>query len=186
MIELTEMNPDTPRIGFVENPTEEQSKLLARTVIVEGTEPLNLFRLLARHAELMKRVNALGGLFMAHSTISAREREFVILRVAHMAGCEYEFAQHQPIARRVGMTHKDIDAARLPAGHADIPEDLDLLARFTDGNLALNDPSEALWQEMSDRYSGEHLLELCILPGFYRMLAGLLIATRVPVERTDH
>lgn len=62
-----------PRIQPVEDPDAEQSALLAKTLAGPDGQPLNIFRILVHRPELMKRVNALGGYFMAHGGIQVRE-----------------------------------------------------------------------------------------------------------------
>lgn len=171
---------DGGRLEFVTAPTEEQRALLSRTLPTDDGEPINLFRLLVRHPTLMKRVNALGGLFMAHSTLSAREREFVILRTAVALGSAYEHAQHQVIARRVGLTDTEIASAGAAAGA--LPAEFELVAAVTDELLDHADVSTPVWARVRERYTDEQILELLLLSGFYRMLAGLLNAARLPVD----
>ncbi|MPZ27754.1 MAG: carboxymuconolactone decarboxylase family protein [Micromonosporaceae bacterium] len=177
--------PDDPaggRLPLVTEPTAAQQQLLARTLPTDSGEPINLFRLLVGHPELMKRVNALGGLFMAHSSLPARAREFVILRTAVAARCPYEYAQHLGIAHGVGLSQGEIAAAGEPVGTVPAPEDLCLLAEAVDQLLSSDGLAEPTWERLRTGYSDEQLLELLLLPGFYRMLAGLLNAAQVPVD----
>lgn len=172
-----------PRIPLVEaDSSPEEHALLDKTKIRPSEEPRNLFRLLVRHPELMKRVNALGGIFMAHSTLSARLREFVILRSAHRSGSEYELAQHFPLAKSFGLSDEEIRAASLDPDSPDMVPEFASIARFTDRILDVVEPEDDLWREMSRQFSDREMLELCLIPGFYRMLAGMLVAVRVPIE----
>lgn len=171
------------RLPLVATPTAAQQELLARTLPTDSGEPINLFRLLVGHPELMKRVNALGGLFMAHSSLPARAREFAILRTAVAARCPYEYAQHLGIAAGAGLSDQEIAAAGTPLDAEAFPPDLRLLAGAVDELLSSDGLGEPTWQQLRASYSDEQLLELLLLPGFYRMLAALLNAVQVPIDR---
>lgn len=168
--------PPGPRILPVDEPDDEQRDLLAKTLVGADGRALNVFSTLARHPRLLRRVNALGGLFMAHGGFDARDREVVILRTAFRSGSEYEWATHLPIARRAGLTDDEIERLRSPDDGRD-----PLVAAVDDlhegGEIA--DPT---WDALARRYDEPRLLELLFLIGFYRMLAGYLRSVRVQVD----
>lgn len=175
--------PDSsPRIAPEPEPSDEQQSLLSKTLLDPSSEPLNLFRVLVRYPELMKRVNALGGLFMAHGSLDHREREIVILRVAWNTGCEYEFAQHAPIARRVGLSDSQIsDLGKPEIGDGWSTSDL-ALVRFTDEVTGDLDVTDETWASVANGHTEDQMMELVVLAGHYRMLAGFLKVLRVPLE----
>lgn len=175
-----------PRIPAVADPTPEQQELLAKTVVATSSEPPNLFRTLAHHPLLMRRVNALGGLFMAHSSIEPRDREVLILRVAARAGSAYEFAQHRELGRRAGVTDAQIalltgEAAGLSAA---VSASDRALVSLADELLDGHDVSDAAWAQVRTElgWTDAQLLEALTLVGFYAMLAGVLNAVRVPLD----
>lgn len=171
-----------PRIAPEAAPDEEQSGLLSKTLITPDSEPLNLFRVLVRYPELMKRVNALGGMFMAHSSLPSREREIVILRVSWSSGCEYEFAQHAPIGRRAGLTQEEIDLLGRPVDAGDWDEEDAALIRLTDEIVQDLEVSDETWDLVSRRHDVNQMMELVLLAGYYQMLAAFLQTLRVPLE----
>lgn len=173
---------NVPRIAPEDSPNEEQALLLSKTLLTPDSEPLNLFRVLVRYPELMKRVNALGGMFMAHGSLPPREREIVILRVSWNSGCDYEFAQHAPIGRRVGLTDRDIEQLGDPIESGDWDEDDAALIRLTDEIMADLSVSEETWQLLARSHDPNQMMELVLLAGYYRMLAGFLEAVRIPLE----
>ena len=140
-------------------------------------EPALVF---AHHPRLLERFNVLGGLFLAHGLVPARERELVILRTGWRTRCEYEFGQHTVLGRRAGLDDDEIrrvtrEDARWPPGDA-------LLIRLADEVHETHDVSDALWQELGARWSHAELLELVALAGFYGMVSALLNAARVQRE----
>ncbi|MPZ73594.1 MAG: carboxymuconolactone decarboxylase family protein [Nitriliruptorales bacterium] len=167
-----------PRIPPVTQYGDEQWEILSKTLLDDDGRPLNVFATLAHHPRLLSRFNALGGLFLAKGTLPARERELVILRVAVRARSAYEFGQHTVIARRTGLTPDEITAVvhngTLTAGDA-------LLVRFTDELFDRDVVSDATWDDVAQqhRYDTQQMIELTLLVGFYRMLAGFLNSAEV-------
>jgi 4-carboxymuconolactone decarboxylase len=171
-----------PRIAPVSTPDEEQSKLLSKTLLGPDGEPLNIFTTLVREPELMRRVNGLGGYFFVTGSIAVRERELVILRTASYANCIYEIAQHRWIAAKAGLSAAQIEAALDPAvDHPWSEADAALLA-FTDVLLATDTVSDEAWAAVP---GGDTVrLELLVLVGYYRLLAGVLNGIGVEVDQS--
>src|SRR6478735_5319519 len=82
--------------------------------ILGPAQPINIFGTLARHPKLMKRWMVFGNHVLAKSTLSARDRELLILRTGWNCRAPYEWGQHVAIARRIGIT--DDDVARIATG----------------------------------------------------------------------
>jgi 4-carboxymuconolactone decarboxylase len=172
---------DQPRIAPVTEPDEEQSALLGKTLLTPDAEPLNLFATLAHNPLLLKRVNALGGAFMAHGSLSKRERELVILRVAVKIGSGYELAQHRVIAARVGIEAAEIE--RVEKGDlASFPDGERVLLVAAEELLESNDLGEETWEGLRSSLETAQIIELIVMVGFYRMLGGLLGSLRVVVD----
>jgi alkylhydroperoxidase family enzyme len=102
-------------------------------------------------------------------------RELAILRVAALAHSEYELRQHRRIARGVGLGEDEIDAAI--AGEAPRP-----LLAFVEAVANDVDAPDELWQPLASVYTDEQMLELVLLVGFYRMIAGALNTVGVPLD----
>lgn len=171
-----------PRIEPEENPDSEQQHLLSKTLLTPSSDPLNLFRVLVRHPELMKRVNALGGLFMAHGSLPAREREKVILRVALRTGCDYEYAQHVSIARRVGLSQDEIDDLARPLDQGKWRDEDVRLLQLADEIMDSGEASSGTWGAVHTSHDDNQMMELVMLVGYYQMLAAFLKTVGVPPE----
>lgn len=170
-----------PRIAPVAEPTDEQRALLAKAVPVPGHAPPNVMATLVRHPTLMRRINALGGAFLAHGTLPVRERELVILRVAWRADSLYEYSQHVVLGRTAGLTEDEVRGVCADTGQAGPGADADLI-RFADAVLAREAIPDQLWSALRVRYTDEQLLELTALVGFYLMMAGIIDAARVDFD----
>jgi len=107
------------------------------------------------------------------------ETELVILRVAHNTGSEYEWAQHERMARRAGLSDEEIARVRLGPGAAGWSERRALLLRAADELHAGDRVGDELWAELSRHLDEVRLIELCMLIGHYEMLAMTLNSLQV-------
>jgi 4-carboxymuconolactone decarboxylase len=171
-----------PNIPPVTTFDDEQWEILSKTLLDDQGRPLNVFATLAHHPRLLKRFNALGGLFLAKGMLPARERELVILRVAARTRSEYEFGQHTVIGRRTGLA--DAEIAALDDGGDGLRNDDRLLVRFTDELIDADKVSAATWTAVADAFAWDtaQMIELTLVVGFYRMLAGFLNSAGVERE----
>src|SRR4051794_10037441 len=69
---------------------------------------LNALGVFARYPTLAKAWNTFNGHILLGSSLSLRERELVILRVASLRNSEYEWAQHEVMAADVGLSPDDV------------------------------------------------------------------------------
>ena len=69
----------------------------------------NIFKVLAHHPKLVKRWTPFAGHILAKQTLPFRDRELLILRIGWLNQAEYEFAQHELIAKRGGVSDADIE-----------------------------------------------------------------------------
>lgn len=171
-----------PRIDPPETFDDEQWEILSKTLLDEHGRPLNVFGTLAHHPRLLKRFNALGGLFLAKGELPARERELVILRVAARTRSEYEFGQHTVIGARTGLSEEDIAAVAWDTDS--LGEGDRLLMRFTDELFDDDVVSDTTWSAVQHHhgFDTKQMIELTLVTGFYRMLAGFLNSAGVQRE----
>jgi alkylhydroperoxidase family enzyme len=148
-----------------------------------GVEPLKLFRTLVVNQDLADRMRPLGAGLLGHGRLSLRERELVIDRATARAGAEYEWGVHvTAFGEAAGLTEDELDATAAggPGDFAD-PADADLITLVDE----LHDTaavSDDLWARLAARYDEPTLLELVILAGWYRLIAGVINAVGIELE----
>jgi alkylhydroperoxidase family enzyme len=175
--------PNAPRLELVplDSAEGELREILSSALTVDG-RPLNVFAALAHHPKLLKRFNLLGGLLLNKGLLPEREREIVVLRIGWKAGSEYEFGQHTLIGRRCGLSEAEIAGlTRAPAEFPWSADDLALIAcadELSDSNSVGDDT----WSRLRERWSPAQLVELLVLAGYYRLVAGFLNSARVPLD----
>ena len=75
---------------------------------------LNVLGTLARHPALARAYHTFNGHVLFATTLSVRQRELLVLRVAAVRQAEYEWAQHVVLARDAGLDDDEI--ARIADG----------------------------------------------------------------------
>jgi AhpD family alkylhydroperoxidase len=69
---------------------------------------LNALGTLAQHPALTRAFNTFNGHVQFATTLSPRQRELLVLRVASLRGCSYEWSQHVVLAADAGITGEEI------------------------------------------------------------------------------
>jgi len=143
---------------------------------------LKIFRTLAHHPKLMKRWLVFGNHVLAKSTLSARDREIIILRVGYLCQAGYEWAQHVAIAKDSGLSDDEI--ARIAegpdaAGWSDAER---ALLRATDELHADQFVADATWASLAAHYGTEPLLDLVFTVGQYHLISMALNTLGVQLE----
>lgn len=146
---------------------------------VRGTHMLGTF---AQHPELCKAFLTFNNHVATQSTLSARDKELLILRVGWLARCEYELIMHIIIGRRVGLTEEDI--VRLQEG-PDAPgwsEQDASLVRSVDELLRDGCIGDETWEKLSASYTHEQLMDIVFLVGCYETVAMAVASFGVSLE----
>jgi len=176
------MKLSEPRIA----PTEagewegEQQELMAK--LEHGVGPVNVMRTMIRHPKLVKRWLPFTNHILYKSTLSARHREIVILRVAWVTGCEYEWAQHVVIGREAGLSETDFKRLAEGAGAEGWDEIERALIRAVDELDADSFISDATWRALRAHYDERQVMDAIMTVGNYRALAGLLNSAGVQLD----
>lgn len=145
--------------------------------------PLNIFTTMAHHGRALKHVFALGGAFLITGNLPARTREIVILRVARNTHSVYEYAQHRIIGQRADLSIDEIE--NLVAGPDLVgswSDDEQIVIAMVDELCSDDTVNDATWAALAERYEDRDLVELLLLTGYYRMIAGFLNGARVQLD----
>ena len=132
---------------------------------------LNVLGTLARHPALTRAYHTFNGHVLFASTLSLRQRELLVLRVAAVRQAEYEWAQHVVIARDVGIESAEID--RVAEG-PDAPGWSPLegaMVRAVDELVADARITDATWEVLAGELDEQQLMDLVFTVGAYEVLA---------------
>ncbi|MEU8800748.1 carboxymuconolactone decarboxylase family protein [Spirillospora sp. NPDC048819] len=144
-----------------------------------GTGPPNLFLTLARRRGLFRGWLWFAGRLMPGGTLPRRETELVILRVAHLRDCRYEFDHHVRLARRAGVRERDVERLKEgPDAAGWNPRERAILTA-TDQLHDRRDLDDDAWTALRTYLTEGECVELTVLAGHYEMLATVITALRI-------
>jgi AhpD family alkylhydroperoxidase len=108
---------------------------------------------------------------MPGGTLPRDESELVILRVAHLTDCAYEWHHHERLGARAGLAAEEIARVRVGAEAPEWTPRCKLLLDAVDELHRDGRIGDELWARLSGEWSDTELIELCLLTGHYIMLA---------------
>jgi alkylhydroperoxidase family enzyme len=155
-----------------------------RSVLERLPEPrINLFGMLANAPALIGPTLRLGEAILTKGDLDPTLRELVILNTAALTETQYEWVQHEEIARLIGIDEQKIRAIaddEISDSTFDRRELLTLrLARHVLEDKA---PPAELVTEAEAELGRAALIEVLIVTGYYAMLGGLMRAVRLDVD----
>ena len=149
---------------------------------VMRTNPPNLFTTLGRHPGLFRGWLRFAGKLMPGGKLPRRETELVILRVAHLRDCEYEYHHHIRLGKRAGLTSEDFDRINAgPAADGWSGRERTILTAV-DELVASDDITDNTWSELRGHLDERRLIELVMLVGHYEMLATTIGTLRIQTD----
>jgi AhpD family alkylhydroperoxidase len=132
---------------------------------------LNILGTLAHHPALTHAYHAFNGHLLFATTLSPRQRELLVLRVAALRQCDYEWAQHLLLAGDAGLSDDEIAAI---AHGPDAPGwggfDRALLQAVDElvGDARISDDT---WAALARELDTQQLMDLVFTVGAYETLA---------------
>jgi alkylhydroperoxidase family enzyme len=175
-------DPKTPRIPPL--PAGEWNDFLQRLLEASpgGVDrPLNVFTTLGRSPDVFRRWIGFGASLL-QGAIPDRERELVILRVAHLDESEYEWAQHVPMALAAGVTKEEVEALRRSRDRHEWSHRDEVLLRVADELDYLGFLEDNTWEEAHGLLGDAGMIDLLMLIGQYQMVAMILRTLRIQLE----
>lgn len=150
---------------------------------VTGTEPPAIFTTLGRARRTYWAWMTFAGALMPFGHLPRRESELVILRVAHLRDSAYERAHHEQLGRRAGLSPSEIDRSAIDDLDAGWSTRDRAILDTVDVFVHTDDVDEDTWTTLRSHLSERETVELLLLIGNYRMLAGVLHVLRVSPDR---
>lgn len=170
----------TPRLAPVskEGLSEAQRQMLA------SRADFNIYKTLAHHPDLYGRWSPMGQILLNNSSIPARHREMLMLRMGWLCQSEYEWSQHARIAAGAGVGMSEAEIHRIAEG----PK----AAGWTDFERALLTAvdelryeaviSDATWRALKSQYSDQQAMEALFTAAQYQLVSMALNSLGVQLD----
>jgi alkylhydroperoxidase family enzyme len=136
---------------------------------------LNVMATLAHHPDLFRGWSVLANHLLFKSTLGARDREILILRVAWLTDCAYEWGQHLAIAAaEARFGEAEFEAVAAGAGAPLWAPAERALIRAADQLYADAFVDDATWSALAAHYDERQCLDIVFTAGNYILLAMAL------------
>ena len=172
---------DTPRIPPL-RPSEWSPQMKVATAPLASDTPrppgqprgLNILGTFAQHPDLATAFWLFNGHILNRSTLTNRQLELTVLRVALRCNSPYEWKQHVFAAHACGISDEEIHA--IETSDASFPwSDADgALLRAVDELIADTTVTEATWASLSAAMTTQEILDLIFTVGCYVTIAMML------------
>lgn len=169
---------DGPRLPLAGEDSPTAELIRAR----RGGHLSDLDRLLLHSPPVAEGWNALLGALRSATALAADLRELVILRVAVLNGAEFEWAAHEPLGRRAGLTEPQLRALRRPEAVEEpvwSPTQAAVL-RFTDASTTSVAVPDGIFAAVREHLDERRVVELTATVAGYAMVSRFLVALAVP------
>jgi alkylhydroperoxidase family enzyme len=148
----------------------------------EAPKGLHAMGVLAHHADLTIAYNHLIRHALYFTTISARQRELLILRVAHQRGATYEWAQHVYQAGVAGIDPDEVARVRQgPEAPGWTPTERDLLLA-ADELVADARIGDTTYASLSSAFDTQQVMDIVFTVGAYEVFAMAMRTFDVEID----
>jgi alkylhydroperoxidase family enzyme len=177
------MKLDKPRLEPLEADQWNEAVRQILKPMIERGEVFNIFKTLAHHPDLMRRWLVFGNHILFKSTLPARERELLILRIGWLCQAEYEWGQHVRIGHEAGLTDEEIQRIKTGPEAPQWNEQDRLLLEATNELHADAHISDAVWQGLSKYYNTQQLMDVVFTVGQYNLVSMALNTLGVQLDK---
>jgi len=152
--------------------------------VLERVPPLNIFRMMANADTAFRPWIRWGAVLLSDLSLDAALRELAILRVARLTPhAEYEWVQHVPIAKAVGVSDAQVQALERDEPDADcFSPDERLVLRFTTEVVRDARASGETFEAIARILSPREVVELLMVIGQYMMVARVMASTEMEID----
>ena len=143
---------------------------------------LNALGTLARHPALTAAFNTFNGYILFASTLTPRQRELLVLRVAALRQSAYEWEQHRVLAGDVGLDPVEVERiAAGPDASGWSPFESAML-RAVDELIGDGEIADPTWQLLAAEFDDQQLMDLVFTVGAYEILALAFRSFRIELD----
>ena len=166
-----------------ESEWDEEVKLILRGRKQSSRSAIpNVIKTIVRHPKLFKRWRVFGNHVLFKSSLPARDREILILRIGWLCQSEYEWGQHVIIGKQAGLNDDEIKRITKGPDASGWSHFDSTLIRAVDELYAEAFISDSTWKKLSGCYNTHQLLDLIFTVGQYNAVSMALNTLGVPLD----
>jgi alkylhydroperoxidase family enzyme len=143
---------------------------------------LNALGTLARHPALTAAFNTFNGYILFASTLTPRQRELLVLRVATLRGSAYEWEQHRVLAGDVGLDPVEVERIAVGPDASGWSPFESAMLRAVDELIRDGEIADPTWQLLAAEFDDQQLMDLVFTVGAYEILALAFRSFRIELD----
>jgi len=159
-----------------------------RQIIGNSYDPektLNVIKMFAGTEDLFDATIGLVKAIFETQGVDPKTREMIILRAATVLDSPYEWQANTQMAKNVGLSPKEIDAAASDGPVVGINPEYVLVCKATDELSISGTLRDETLSELLDRYGESISRKIVLMIAWFNLLSRFLNGCRVPLETTD-
>ena len=171
------------RVPYVrrEDMPDEHMHIYDRIASTRGSVQ-NVFAALLNNPEAAQVVTGVGEYLRYRCSLDPAIRETAILATARELGSHYEWAQHEPVAREVGVSEEVIEAIRSGRAPMGIPAKEGVFAQGAREIAREGQLSPKTFSAIEHLLGTGNTVDFLVLCGYYSMVAGIIASLGVEFD----
>ncbi len=172
-----------PRLPYKQRndlPVDKQH-IYDRIAQTRGSVP-QVFQALLNSPGAASAVTSLGEYIRYKSNLDPVVRETAILTVAREMNSEYEWAQHEAIARQAGVRDQVIESIRIGKAPMGLPAKEGVFAQIAKELVRNGTASPLTFQAVDHLIGPEQTVDLIVLVGYYMMIGRIIASLGVEMD----
>jgi alkylhydroperoxidase family enzyme len=180
---MTDCARQTPQVA-IPLPSDEA----IRRIIGKSYDPkktLNVIKMFAGTEDMFDATIGLVKAIFNAQGVDPKTREMIILRAATVLDAPYEWQANTQMARNVGLSPQEINAAASDGPVVGVNPEFVLVCKATDELSASGTLRDETLTELLDKYGETISRKIVLMIAWFNLLSRFLNGCRVPLETTD-
>ena len=157
-------------------------KELFQQIEDNGARIMNVYKVVANSPHVARNFIKLGNSLIARTDLSPKLRELVIMQIAKLCNCEYEWVQHKPVALQSGISPTQLDAIELWKESNYFSDEERAILQYVDEVAQNVKVIDETFQTLRRYFDERSIVELTLAIGWWGMLARLLVPLEVEID----
>jgi alkylhydroperoxidase family enzyme len=174
---------DVPRVAIPLPSDAAVRRIIGKSYDPEKT--LNVIKMFAGTEDMFEATIGLVKAIFQAQGIDPKTREMIILRAATLLDSPYEWQANTQMAKNVGLSSKEIDAAASDGPVVGIDPEYILVCKATDELSASGTLRDETLSELLGKYGETISRKIVLMIAWFNLLSRFLNGCRVPLETTD-
>jgi alkylhydroperoxidase family enzyme len=174
---------DTPQVAIPLPSDADVRRIIGKSYDPEKT--LNVIKMFAGTEDMFDATIALVKAIFDVQGIDPKTREMIILRAATVLDAPYEWQANTQMAKNVGLSPNEINAAASDGPVVGINPEYVLVCKATDELSTSGTLRDETLRELLDKYGETISRKIVLMIAWFNLLSRFLNGCRVPLETTD-